>query len=213
MKQIILVDSQKSVGYVENVTYIRKQENGAYGLCEENKAEGIAHNGTTFKLYNRGENVDGDVVIVVDVDLGKVIKDINVANSITFVTLAEENKIDDVTADEHKNLFNDFEIGVTYNVGNIRKYKDKLYKCISAHTSQSDWTPDIAVSLWKQISDPNVEYPTWAQPIGAHDCYMRGDRVTHNEKKYVSTTDNNVWEPGVFGWEIIEESEVAADVE
>lgn len=207
MKQILLVNNQENVGYVENVTYIRKQENGSYGLCEEKKAEGIVHNGKTYKLFNRGENVEGDVAMVLDVELGKILENINTVNSIAFITLAEENKIDDVTADEHKALFNDFEVGVAYNVNNIRKYGNKLYKCISAHTSQADWTPDVAVSLWKQISDPNETYPTWSQPVGAFDCYQKGDRVTHNEKKYVSIVANNVWEPGVYGWEIIEESE------
>ena len=32
--------------------------------------------------------------------------------------------------------------------------------------------------------------------------YSKGDKVTHNGKMWVSTIDNNVWEPGVYGWEI-----------
>ena len=204
MKQIVLLEGQKHIGYVENVNYIRKQANGSYCLCNESIAEGVAYNGNTYKLHDRGDNVEGKVVIVVDIDAGIILKNINLANSITFVTLAEENKIDEVTADEHKSLFNDFEPGVNYEVGQIRKYENKLYKCVSAHTSQSDWTPDVAVSLWKQISNPNEEYPTWSQPVGSFDCYMKGDRVTHNEKKYVSLIDNNVWEPGTYGWGLIE---------
>ena len=31
--------------------------------------------------------------------------------------------------------------------------------------------------------------------------YAKGDKVTHNGKTWQSTTDNNVWEPGVYGWE------------
>lgn len=209
MKQIILLEGQKHIAYVENVNYIMKQMNGSYSLCEESIAEGVAYNGNTYKLYGRGDTIEGDIVIVVDIDAGLIFKDINLANSITFVTLAEDNKIDDVTADEHKSLFNDFEVGVNYNVGQIRKYKNKLYKCISTHTSEATWTPDVAVSLWKQISNPDESFPSWSQPVGSFDCYMKGDRVIHNDKKYVSIIDNNVWEPGVYGWEeIIEESGV-----
>ena len=29
----------------------------------------------------------------------------------------------------------------------------------------------------------------------------KGDKVTNNGKTWQSTTDNNVWEPGVYGWE------------
>ena len=79
-----------------------------------------------------------------------------------------------------------------------------LYTCIQVHTSQEDWTPDTASSLWRPCANPNEEYPQWSQPIGAHDAYMADDKVTHNEKHYISLLDNNVWEPEVYGWEEIE---------
>lgn len=30
------------------------------------------------------------------------------------------------------------------------------------------------------------------------------DQLTHNGKTWISTVDNNVWEPGVYGWEVKE---------
>ena len=124
-------------------------------------------------------------------------------NNITFVALAENGTLDEVTATEHAALFSDWVPGVAYITGNIRKYNNNLYKCVQAHTSQADWTPDAAPSLWIKIGDPAEEYPAWSQPIGAHDAYNAGDTVTHNEKKWKSTVDGNVWEPGVYGWEEI----------
>ena len=29
-----------------------------------------------------------------------------------------------------------------------------------------------------------------------------GDKVTRKDKTWVSTANDNVWEPGVYGWEI-----------
>lgn len=77
----------------------------------------------------------------------------------------------------------------------------KLYKVLQAHTSQADWTPDVAVSLFAEvlIPDPTV-IPEWVQP-GSTNPYMKGDKVRHNDKVWVSTIDNNVWEPGVYGWD------------
>jgi hypothetical protein len=125
-------------------------------------------------------------------------------DSIVFVKLAETGAIDEVTATEHAEIFAEWEPDVDYVVGNLRKYgageESKLYKCIQAHRSQSDWTPDAAVSLWAKAGDPTEEWPEWSQPIGAHDAYMSGDKVSHNDKHWVSDYDNNVWEPGVFGW-------------
>lgn len=124
-------------------------------------------------------------------------------DSIVFVKLAETGAIDEVTATEHTEIFAAWEPDVQYESGNLRRYPEsdgKLYKCIQAHKSQMDWTPDVAVSLWVVAGDPAEEWPEWSQPIGAQDAYMAGDKVSHNDKHWVSDYDNNVWEPGVFGW-------------
>ena len=61
--------------------------------------------------------------------------------------------------------------------------------------------PDVAVSLFAEvlIPDPSV-IPDWVQPSSTNP-YMKGDKVRHNGKVWVSTVDNNVWEPGVYGWD------------
>lgn len=120
--------------------------------------------------------------------------------SIAFVKLSETGVIDEVTATEHLSVFSPWEPQVDYTVGNLRTYADQLWKCIQGHRSQADWTPDAAASLWVRAGDPAEEWPAWSQPIGAQDAYMTGDKVSHNDKHWTSTVDNNVWEPGIFGW-------------
>ena len=61
------------------------------------------------------------------------------------------------------------------------------------------WEP--GVSGWREQGDGNV-VPLWVQPTGAHDAYQTGDRVRHNGDVWVSNSDNNVWEPGVHGWDV-----------
>lgn len=88
-----------------------------------------------------------------------------------------------------------------YAVGDRRRYGTGLYKCLQAHTSQDGQTPDVAVSLWAAIiasEDPDNPLP-WQQPDSANP-YMKGDRVTHDGHTWESDVDNNVWEPGVYGW-------------
>jgi len=121
--------------------------------------------------------------------------------SISFVTLAENGDIDEVTSAEHPEMFADWQPNISYKDSNIRRYGADLYKCLQDHTSQSEWTPDISVSLWKKIGDPTVEYPEWSQPVGASDAYQSGDKVSYNSKHWVSNTNNNVWQPGVYGWD------------
>ena len=120
--------------------------------------------------------------------------------SIAFVALAESGKIDEVTASEHAELFAEWAYPIAYTVGQLRCYNGKLYKCVQAHTSQADWTPDTSASLWSVAADPAEEWPAWSQPVGAHDAYAKGARVRHNGKHWTSNVDSNVWEPGVYGW-------------
>ena len=92
-------------------------------------------------------------------------------------------------------------IGETVNVGERLWYNDKLYKVIQSHTVQSDWTPDISVSLFSEVSIE--EWPEWVQPTGASDAYNSGDKVTYNGKRYICLLNNNVWSPEAYpaGWE------------
>lgn len=48
--------------------------------------------------------------------------------------------------------------------------------------------------------DTPAQDAEWVQPTGAHDAYLKGDEVEHDDKLWVSTVDYNVWEPGVSGW-------------
>lgn len=87
-----------------------------------------------------------------------------------------------------------------YFAGERVSYNDSYYRCIQNHISQTDWSPDVAVSLWVSISDPAEEFPEWKQPSGAHDAYNKGDKVSHNDKHWTSDIDANAYEPGVYGW-------------
>lgn len=91
--------------------------------------------------------------------------------------------------------------GQKYEVGKRLEYNGTIYKVLTGHTSQADWTPDAAPSLFAKvlIPDSNV-IPEWEQPESTNP-YAKGDKVTHNGKTWQSTVDNNVWEPGVYGWD------------
>lgn len=106
--------------------------------------------------------------------------------------------VDDETALTGKELYPVWSSGISVSVNDRYQYNDKLYKCVQAHTTQADWTPNATPALWVEVSLD--EFPEWKQPAGAHDAYAKGDKVKHNGKKWESTADANVWEPGVYGW-------------
>ena len=108
--------------------------------------------------------------------------------------------LDDETALTGVELFPTWVVGKAYAVSDRAQYNGTLYKCIQAHTSQDDWTPDATPALWKTVSVD--EYPEWVQPAGAHDAYNIGDKVTYNGQHYVCTSNGNVYAPDVYGWQL-----------
>lgn len=99
-------------------------------------------------------------------------------------------------------LFPEWKADTQYKKDNRIRYEGILYKVLQDHTSQSDWTPDIAVSLYVAVPEPG-EIPVWKQPTGAHDAYMTGDKVHYpsaDDPVYVSTMDYNTYAPDVYGW-------------
>lgn len=113
---------------------------------------------------------------------------------------------DDAKALAIQEFYDDWEVGVKYEVGTYIRYEGVLYKVITAHTSQSDWTPTSASSLFaKVLTDPTGEtINEWVQPDSTN-AYMTGDKVIFEGKTYESIIDNNVWSPSAYpaGWKEI----------
>lgn len=115
--------------------------------------------------------------------------------------------LNDEDALEAVELFPLWEVGVEYVLDVRVRYLKKLYKCVQAHLSQENWTPDIAPALWTEVAKPG-EIPVWKQPTGVQDAYNTGDLVyypTKDDFVYRCLIDNNTWSPIDYpqGWELI----------
>lgn len=95
-------------------------------------------------------------------------------------------------------------VGDVYEVDQRVLFEDVLYKVLQAHTAQEGWEPTVAPSLFAKVLIPDATViPEWEQPDSTN-AYMTGDKVMHNGSTWISTVDNNVWEPGVYGWDKVE---------
>lgn len=207
MNRIIRTDGTE-LCLVDKARYIKRSSYGAFVEAERKDAIGVAVKGVVYNLLGHDEIAGADTVLVSDASTAEELtaqradldEQKNVA-AITFVSLAEKGDIDDVTATEHAELFEAWVTDKDDAVGKIvTRPNGNLYKCVQAHRSQAGWEPENTPALWTKIGDPTVEYPEWSQPIGAHDAYAQGAKVSHNGKKWTSDVANNVWEPGVYGW-------------
>lgn len=59
--------------------------------------------------------------------------------------------VDDETALTGKELYPVWAENISVSVNDRYQYNNKLYKCVQAHTTQADWTPDVTPALWSVI--------------------------------------------------------------
>ena len=155
-----------------------------YNSMEDNKG------GKKVDIYTRVENLENLVNGLIErIDNSKYYTDADINGVRQNITEIEKAMYPDWVAD-----------GYDYLTSERVTYEGKYYRCLQSHKSQPDWTPDTAVSLWVEIADTSIEWPEWKQPSGAHDAYNKGDKVSHNDKHWISDIDANVYEPSVYGW-------------
>ena len=66
----------------------------------------------------------------------------------TAVTLTDSEAFDVAE------LFPMWKTDTAYQTGDRVQYDGKLYKCLQNHTSQADWIPTTAYSLWAEVAEP-----------------------------------------------------------
>lgn len=126
---------------------------------------------------------------------------LQVAQAIRNAILNAAKELVDDTALTVPWMYAEWGTNKAYAIGDRVRYADTLYKCVQAHTSSESYTPDITVSLWAEVlPGQDGDIGEWVQPDSTNP-YMTGDKVTHNGKRWISTIDYNVYEPGVYGWE------------
>ena len=100
-------------------------------------------------------------------------------------------------------LFPAWKVNTSYTADQRICFGGKLYRVVQGHTSQSDWTPDVTPALYTEVAEPGT-IPVWKKPTGAHDAYRIGEKVRYPDEDgdvWTCTSDYNIYEPGVFGWE------------
>lgn len=126
---------------------------------------------------------------------------------------AQNTILDDSNAMEIADLYPNWEINTSYITGDIVKHglnqdnETQLYYIVQPHISSETNNPEVE-ALYKKIGFTENNISIWTQPYGGTDAYKIGDIVSHNNKIWKCTladgSGNNIWEPGIYGWEITE---------
>ena len=151
-----------------------------------------------FNIYEK----DGSLFI--KTEDSQALNELGIANNeaINFRTTVDAliQSMTDEEAIASQVLFPNWQSGKSYTLDERVRYNGKLYKVLQAHTSQDDWTPEVAPSLFTYllIDEEGGTIQEWTQPDSTNG-YATGDIVSYNGKYYKSTADNNVYEPGTTG--------------
>lgn len=130
-----------------------------------------------------------------------------IERALAFRKMVEEavQYLPDEKIQDYTDLFPEWSgAGAEYEKNKKVRFKGEVYRIIQSHVSQPDRNPVIASSLFaKVLTEPGKILP-WEQPESTN-AYETGDKVTHKDSTWVSVCEPNVWEPGVYGWEKVEE--------
>ena len=82
-------------------------------------------------------------------------------------------------------LFPVWAVGIAVAKDGRYQYNGKLYKCVQAHTTQADWTPDITPSLWTVIDVTHAGTIDDPIPAVAGMEYVYGKYYIEGETIYI----------------------------
>lgn len=110
------------------------------------------------------------------------------------MSMISADSLPDTQAAEVKTLYPVWKEGEAVSVDARRYYPptDMLYKCSQAHTTQADWTPDVATSLWTPL---DVEHTgTLEDPIPAVSGmeYVKGKYYSEDSTIYLMNREGMV---------------------
>lgn len=97
--------------------------------------------------------------------------------------------VDDNTALRMKSYYPEWESGVGYSVGYKVQRGGKLWRVVQAHTAQTGWEPENAVSLWEQINETHDGTIYDAIPYEGNMALVNGKYYTQNDVIYLCNRD------------------------
>ena len=132
------------------------------------------------------------------------------------ITLAKD--LSDNQKEEILSRYEEYQEDKEYKEGDKFTFDGKIYEVIQGHRSQANWIPSSTPALYKEFLNVKITNQAgeetevvseWKQPLGGHDAYKKGDKVSFNGQIYQSKNDGNVHSPEANpqGWELVEEKE------
>ncbi|MCX7745711.1 MAG: glycosyl hydrolase family 18 protein [Clostridia bacterium] len=102
----------------------------------------------------------------------------------------------------------EWKLGIQYNTGMVVSYKGKEYRCIQPHSSQNDWDPSAAPSLWQDVGQTNTDTTAEGSSGGEANQNNTGQG---NQSKEAQKIEDKSWAKESQGVESGDQAAVPSD--
>lgn len=141
-----------------------------------------------------------------DYELRDILRKINERHINNDLTDDEKTELEDLARKNAnpQNSYAPVEVRLEEAFKRIEALEKKLVSIVQQLVSNEGTETDEPVEGEEVVVE---EYPEYVQPLGGHDAYRKGAKITFNGKKYVSLIDGNNWTPIDYpqGWEEVVE--------
>lgn len=113
---------------------------------------------TKSEAYNGEYTIEDDgkpepVIPPTNAELANSLASVQSVSVAAFVALAETQVLDDNTAARHRDVFDEWAVGMSCKTGQLRRdpLTGLLYRCVQAHTAQEGWNPSLTPAMWTVV--------------------------------------------------------------
>ncbi len=199
-----LMQNGEMVALGENLRYIRMQENGSYGFCPREEAQGVAMDSTPYHIDGMDELTGAETVSVEMVEAGTIVMDLAAASAV-YASVADADGITPAEISLHPDLFPRLKgDGSFIKAGTHINWHGTIKRAANALWDREDSNPDNAPTLWEGISY-REGYRIIPETITAGTAFSKDECGWWEDTLYKSTIDGNVWTPAAYpqGWEVV----------
>lgn len=110
------------------------------------------------EAYNGEYTIEDDgkpepVIPPTNAELANSLASVQSVSVAAFIALAETQVLDDNTAARHRDVFDEWAVGMSCKTGQLRRdpLTGLLYRCVQAHTAQEGWNPSLTPAMWTVV--------------------------------------------------------------
>lgn len=107
-------------------------------------------------------------------------------------TVIKAITVDDNTALRMQSFYPEWQLGMSYAVGDKVQHGGRLWRCLQAHTAQVGWEPERVASLWTEVCESHDGSEDDPIPYSGNMALVAGLYYVEDYRLYRCTRDTGI---------------------